>query len=264
MVRSERRLRRRNRTWGEEPEGGQSPPPGPLELPREDQTVPALGRRPRHERVGLAEDGRGAGGGDRVAPSADAERHLADTADEPTASRLVSISRSIQDGGEGVGVGVGQHDGHTPVVEERGHIGPAEPPSGLDGDTGVFFFTDRFASTTSDAISFFWGTRIAPEAPDVSGDWHVFTQHVIRATSQTLNPNNVGRAFAGSMSIDGAAAVTGQGTESTKVTIQLTGTAPSFTDGRVNLLLDFKDAQSTDHREFKCSAGTATGTTLSW
>jgi hypothetical protein len=132
---------------------------------------------------------------------------------------------------------------------------------GLAGDTGVYFFTDRFATKPSDAISFFWGTRISAAAPDLTGDWHVFTQHVIHATSQTLNPNNVGRTLAGTLHIDAAAAVTGDGAESTKAAIELSGTAPSFADGRVNLSLDFQDAQSTDHREFKCSAATATGQT---
>lgn len=132
---------------------------------------------------------------------------------------------------------------------------------GLQGDTGVFFFTDRFAQKTSDAITFFWGTRIVAAPPDLTGSWHVFTQHVIHATSQTLDPNNVGRTLAGTLAIDTAAAVTGMGTESTRATIQLTGSAPSFADGRVNLSLDFKDAQTTDRREFMCSAATATGQT---
>ena len=131
---------------------------------------------------------------------------------------------------------------------------------GLEGDTGVFYFTVRYStSATTSPIGLFWGTRIDAATPDIQGDWHLFSTHVVFSTSQTFNPDNVGRATAGRITIDAAGVIAGTGTESTRASLTFAGSAKTFADSRVDLdTLDYIDNVTTDSRTFLCSAGTPT------
>ena len=127
---------------------------------------------------------------------------------------------------------------------------------GLEGATDVYYFTDRFTNSASINVGLFWGTKIDAAVPDIEGDWHVFSQHLIYATSNVLDPNNVARSFGGRLAVDSAGAITGSGLESTKATITLTGSSQSFADGRVDFDLTFADPQTSDQRVFHTGVGT--------
>jgi hypothetical protein len=126
---------------------------------------------------------------------------------------------------------------------------------GLEGDTGTYYFTDRFTNTTSQNVGLFWGTRIDPAVPDLTGDWHVFSQHVVYSSSNALDPNNVGRSFGGMLAVDQAGMITGSGLESTKASIALSGAVRAFPDGRVDIDLTYQDPQASDLRAFHAGAG---------
>ncbi len=126
---------------------------------------------------------------------------------------------------------------------------------GIEGDTGTYFFTDRFTAQTSQRIGLFWGTEVVDPTPDLEGDWHVFSQHVIFASSIVPDPNNVGRAFGGTLAVDDMDDITGSGLESTGANITLTGNVASFADGRVDVTLDYAGPQTSDTRTFHGSVG---------
>ncbi len=116
----------------------------------------------------------------------------------------------------------------------------------------VFFFTDRFAPNNAPNVRLFWGTQTLTTTPDPQGDWHVFSQHAIHSASPVLDPDNVGRSMAGSISISATGVVSGTGTESTGASLTLPGTATAFVDGKVSLILDYVDNLGADNRVFDC------------
>jgi hypothetical protein len=128
--------------------------------------------------------------------------------------------------------------------------------------TQVYYFTDRFAPAAAPVIGMYWGTRTVPVTGEARGAWHLFTQEVIFAASQVLDPDNVARTAYGSLTIAADAdpnkpdVVTGTGVESTGRNLTYTGTAPGFADGRVDLLLSVQSTQGNDAREFVCSRTT--------
>ena len=119
---------------------------------------------------------------------------------------------------------------------------------GLAGATNHYYFTDRFLASQTSSVGLFLGVRVVPGTANLQGAWHVLSLHVIFSGSQVLDPGNVGRASAGSLTIDSAGAMSGTGLESTKATLTYGGTARPFEDGRVDLSLTFQDAQRTDTR----------------
>ncbi|MDP6928480.1 MAG: hypothetical protein QF412_02140, partial [Planctomycetota bacterium] len=128
---------------------------------------------------------------------------------------------------------------------------------GLDGETGHYHFSDRHQSSSDTRVGLWMGTKLAGTytKEDVKGDWHIFSQHVILPSSSSFSAGEVGRSVAGSIAIDENGAVTGSGTESTSATLTFTGSAATFTDGKVTLTLDYKPAQSAgDERDFFCGA----------
>lgn len=135
---------------------------------------------------------------------------------------------------------------------------------GLEGDTGIYYFTDRFSTgARTDPVGLFWGTRFDAAPPtDLAGQWHLFSIHVVFSSSTVFNPNNVGRATTGRLAFDGTGAITsGVGGESSAPlsSLPLTGSASGFADGRVDLSLKYG---VDDPRSFLCSAATPTGSTV--
>jgi hypothetical protein len=124
---------------------------------------------------------------------------------------------------------------------------------GLEGDTQAYFFTDRFAQNSNDAVGLIWGTRLVTGTPDLEGDWHVFSQHVIFSQSQVQDPDNVGRTMAGTIAIDSTGNITGAGKESTKADLTFTGSAQSFADGAVTLTLVYTEGTNKDSRVFRAA-----------
>ena len=121
---------------------------------------------------------------------------------------------------------------------------------GVEGSTGIYYFTDRYSTGNTDPVGIYWGTKVVTASADLTGDWHAFTLHTIFATGSFLDPDNVGRTASGSIAIDGNGAISGTGVESTKSNLTFSGTAKSFADGRVDLTIGFKDATTTDSRVF--------------
>jgi hypothetical protein len=74
------------------------------------------------------------------------------------------------------------------------------------------FFTDRISAGGSLSIGPYYGSKVfpvqaPPTQPNVSGDWHVMSLHVILAPSSAIpTAQNVGRAMHGSVSIGAAPA----------------------------------------------------------
>lgn len=130
---------------------------------------------------------------------------------------------------------------------------------GLDGDTGLFHFCDRYATSNGSGIALFWGAKVAQGMPVLAGDWHLLSLHYIFPSSNVLDPDNIGRAVGGgAITIDSAGAITNlqNGVESTTSTISFGGTASAFADGSVTLDIDYTNAQNqTDTRSFKAAAG---------
>jgi hypothetical protein len=127
----------------------------------------------------------------------------------------------------------------------------------LEGDTQAYFFTDRFAQNSNDAVGLIWGTRLVTGTPDLEGDWHVFSQHVIFSQSQVQDPDNVGRTMAGTIAIDSTGNITGAGKESTKADLTFTGSAQSFADGAVTLTLVYTEGTNKDSRVFRAGNSNA-------
>ena len=121
---------------------------------------------------------------------------------------------------------------------------------GIEGDTGVYYFTDRYTTSASNNLGMFWGTRIVTGPADMEHGWHFFSQHIVFGNSL-----DVGRAVAGRIDIDDQGVITGSGTESTRVGLTFGGQINSFGDSRVDLTIDYIDSQSTDTRVFLASAG---------
>lgn len=126
---------------------------------------------------------------------------------------------------------------------------------GLDGDTGAYFFTDRFTDNTATSVGLFFGLPVVRGTGSLQGDWHLFSQHVIFSKSVVQSPDNVGRTVAGTLTVDAAGKITaGKGIESTKASLTFSGTVKSFEDGRIDLAVTYEDAQEKDERVFLASA----------
>ena len=130
---------------------------------------------------------------------------------------------------------------------------------GLEGETNHVFFTDRVGS----AIGMYMGTRVVEGDADqkgLAGDWHLFSTHVLFADQATTpGIHEVGRAFAGTVTVDEDGVMDGEGTESTNTnaTLQIVGDPAentglsAFKDGGVELVLDYGgDPKTADRRSF--------------
>ncbi|HLU37854.1 MAG TPA: hypothetical protein VK081_00620 [Planctomycetota bacterium] len=121
---------------------------------------------------------------------------------------------------------------------------------GLSGDTGLFFFAD----TVKPKVGLFFGARIIRAAADVTGDFHAFSLLVI-TRGAVADPDNVARAFAGSLTTDASGAVTaGEARESTGHNLTLTGNLRSFNDGSVEVGLSLDHATARTPRAFTAAA----------
>lgn len=124
--------------------------------------------------------------------------------------------------------------------------------------TQVFFFTDRYAPKEAETVGLFWGTRTAAGTPDPKGTWHLFSQSVVFANSVVLDPDSVGRAASGKITIaadptpNQPDVITGTGAASTGANLTFTGTAAAFDDGKLTLGIDFA-AGSADPRSYQAS-----------
>lgn len=122
---------------------------------------------------------------------------------------------------------------------------------GLAGNTGIVHFVDRFAPSTTASIGMFFGVPVATGQPDLRGDWHVFTQHVIFSTSSLQDPRNVGRAAAGSLTVAADQTFTGTLLESSRANLTATGVMHPFPDGRVDVDMGVREgAGAADNRVF--------------
>ena len=128
---------------------------------------------------------------------------------------------------------------------------------GLEGDSNIYYFVDRFATSSAPFVGLFWGTRLVAGDPALTGDWHVVSLHTVFSKSQVLDPRNVAVALGGKLSIDKDGKITGKGVESTRATLDLAGTVKGFDDGRVDVALTYKDSQGSDDRVFRAAAGKA-------
>lgn len=135
---------------------------------------------------------------------------------------------------------------------------------GLQGDTRLFFFTDRVISASSPTLGLFWGSRIRPGPTDLSGDWHMFSLHVVFGTSMVPNVDNIARAVGGSVTVDAGnpgdeLALTGTGSESTNLNLDLSGKIQDLGDGEVNLNVTYAThllPATGDNRVFLAAHGT--------
>ncbi len=153
---------------------------------------------------------------------------------------------------------IGKNGVFTVTVPVSGRPAPThfQGAYSLDGDTQVYFFTDRFAPrATADAVGLIWGTRQTTAMPDLQGDWHVFSQHVIFAPANSSQvPGNVGRSVGGTLAIDSNGGVTGAGKESTAANLTFTGNVEAFASGAVDLDLVYTAGQDKDTRVFRAGA----------
>ena len=118
--------------------------------------------------------------------------------------------------------------------------------SDVGPQTQVYFFTDRYAPTTSPYVGLLWGTRTVAVTDDPIGDWLLFSLHVIFSQSTVHNPDDVARAVHSTLSITPdanplmPAVVAGSGTSSSAGVLTIgAGTASGFPDGAVSLNLDY-------------------------
>jgi hypothetical protein len=126
---------------------------------------------------------------------------------------------------------------------------------GLDGDSGIYCFTDRHATSATSMVGLYFGLPVVTGTADLKGDWHLFSQHVIFSSSIVQSPENIARGLGGEITVDAAGKVTaGKGVESTKVAFTFTGEVKPFADGRIDIALNYKDPQATDSRTFVASA----------
>ena len=135
---------------------------------------------------------------------------------------------------------------------------------GLQGDTGLYFFTDRLISADSQSLGLFWGSRVHPGPTDLSGDWHLFSLHVVFSTSMVPDADNIARVVGGSVTVDPGnpgdpLVLTGDGSESTNLNIDLSGTIQDLGDGEVNLEVTYAQhalPATGDDRVFLAAHGT--------
>ena len=134
---------------------------------------------------------------------------------------------------------------------------------GLAGDTGFFFFTDRLITAASGDLGIFWGSRITQQPVDFSGDWHLFSLHVLFSSSTVPNPDDIARAVGGSVTADlgdpgTELALTGSGMESTSASLELAGHIQDLGNGNVNLTVSYAVASqpaTADERVFVATHG---------
>ncbi len=110
---------------------------------------------------------------------------------------------------------------------------------GLEGQTGLYTLADRFTSATAPDIGFYFGNVVGTGTPDLVGDWHVFTQHLIFSTSLDQIPGNVGRSVVGTIVVAADGVITGSGTESTDTLLNLGGRVDGFNEGRADVKLRY-------------------------
>jgi hypothetical protein len=135
---------------------------------------------------------------------------------------------------------------------------------GLQGDTGIYFFTDRLITSASGDLGIFWGTRIIPGPVDLSGDWHLFSLHVVFSDSTIPNPDDIARAVGGSLTAAAGdpgteLALTGSGSESTSASLDLAGHIQDLGNGVLNLTVTYAVASqpaTADERVFFATHGT--------
>lgn len=122
---------------------------------------------------------------------------------------------------------------------------------GLSGDTGLFFFAD----ITKPKVGLFFGAKTVRATSNVTGDFHVFSLLVLTTGNAVVDPDNVARAFAGSITTDTAGMVTaGAGVESTGATLSLTGDLRAFNDGSVEVGLSLDTGTTRTPRSFTAAA----------
>ena len=115
---------------------------------------------------------------------------------------------------------------------------------GLQGNTSLYFFTDRLISADSSSLGLFWGSRVRPGLTDLSGDWHLFSLHVVFSTSMVPDVDNIARAVSGSVTAapgnpGDQLVLTGDGSESTNLNLDLSGTIQDLGNGEVNLAVTY-------------------------
>jgi hypothetical protein len=122
---------------------------------------------------------------------------------------------------------------------------------GLNGDTGLFFFAD----TVKPKVGLFFGARTVRGSANVTGDWHVFALQVLTPTNSVVDPDNVARSMAGTITTDSTGAITaGAGNESTGSGLTLTGNLRAFNDGSVEFGVSFDTATTRTPRVFTAAA----------
>lgn len=122
---------------------------------------------------------------------------------------------------------------------------------GLSGDTGLFFFADA----VKPKVGIFFGARTVRATANVTGDFHVFSLLVLTTANAVVDPDNVARAFAGSVTTDAAGAITtGTARESTGTDLALTGNLRAFNDGSVEVGLSLDTSATRTPRSFTAAA----------
>ena len=113
------------------------------------------------------------------------------------------------------GYSIGKDGTFTVTVPVAGRPAPTHFTGAysLEGDTQAYFFTDRFATNSNEAVGLIWGTRqTTTPVANLQGEWHVFSQHVIFAPPMSSQvAGNVGRTMGGTIAIDAAGDITGSG-----------------------------------------------------
>ncbi|GAB4158311.1 MAG: hypothetical protein Fur0037_25870 [Planctomycetota bacterium] len=139
------------------------------------------------------------------------------------------------------------------------HGGSGEPTVAFPGGYGLvsaanadLFFVDRFSTPASPSVGLFFGARVVQGIPDLSGGWHLLSQHLIFSSSTLLSTGNVARGAHGGISIATGTpgdplAISGTGTESTRVSLVFGGTAQALAqgstgDGTMNLTISYQDS----------------------
>jgi hypothetical protein len=122
---------------------------------------------------------------------------------------------------------------------------------GLSGDTGLFFFAD----TVKPKVGLFFGARTVRATANVTGDFHVFALTVLTTANAVVDPDNVARALAGSLTTDASGEVTaGTAAESSGATLTLRGDLRAFNDGSVEVGLSLDTASTRTPRSFTAAA----------
>jgi hypothetical protein len=115
----------------------------------------------------------------------------------------------------------------------------------------LFFFADG----VKPKVGLFFGARTVRATANVTGDFHVFSLLALTTANAVADPDNVARAFAGTVTTDTAGAITvGTAAESTRATLTLTGNLRAFGDGSVEVGLSLDDGTSRAQRVFTAAA----------